>query len=113
MSDSHMSTVPTNLSSALTALITKAKINAEASSEFDHAARQEVEDAGVVVKGLSSIGITVEPRVAFEVWSMISLNSQAGWLDGPRNAEGARIEVLGLCQHIADGTDYAGFSGME
>ncbi|KXV02675.1 hypothetical protein AD929_02060 [Gluconobacter potus] len=102
---------PASLRPTLQALVTRATENADGSDEYDFAAAVEVADAGVVTKGLALLGIEVSPKIAYQVWSLISENHQAGWLEGPRGAEDASRAVLGLCQYIADGTDYAGFSG--
>jgi len=111
MTDKHMIGVPESLVPALNSLVTRATENANGSDEYDFAAAVEVADAGVVTKGLAQLGIEVSPKIAYQVWSLISENYQAGWLEGPRDAEDASRAVLGLCQYIADGTDYAGFSG--
>lgn len=110
MADKQTTAIPPGLLPALSALVSKAKEHADGSEEFDFAPACEVADAGIVAEGLAALGINVERKVAFQLWSLISANYQAGWLDGPRDAEEACDAVIGLCQDIADNTDYAGFS---
>lgn len=111
MGGNQTTAVPGALVPALNSLISKARNDADGSDEFNFAPAVEVADAGIVAEGLAMLGITVDRKIAFQVWSLISANYQAGWLDGPRDAMAASEVVLDLCQDIADGTDYAGFSG--
>jgi len=112
MSNTDATSAPPTLIPALRRLMRQADENTVGSDEFENASVGEVADARVVAEGLAKLGIEVSPKVAYQVWSLVSENYQAGWLDGPRDAEDASRAVLGLCQHIADGTDSAGFSGI-
>lgn len=111
MTNTDATSVPPTLIPALKRLTRQAEENAVGSEEFENASVGEVADARVVAEGLAKIGIEVSPKVAYQVWSLVSENYQAGWLDGPRNVEDASQAVLGLCRDIADEADYAGFSG--
>lgn len=101
---------PVSLRPALQALV--AEVTAE-SEELAFASEDELATAAMVKDGLEMVGINLEINAAYQVWSLISLNSQAGWLDGPGDATDALVAVERLCQDIAEGVDYAGFSGKD
>ncbi|GBR20483.1 hypothetical protein [Asaia spathodeae] len=111
--DNHTteSSFPASLRPALQALVAEAGADAAESRELAAASEDELITAAMVKEGLELVGVNLEIDAAYQVWSMISLNLQAGWLNGPRDAADALIAVQGLCQDIADGADYAGFSG--
>ena len=102
---------PASLRPALQALVAQAIADAAQSEELASASENELATAAMVKDGLEMAGVNLEIDAAYQVWSLISLNSQAGWLDGPRDAADALVAVERLSQDIAEGADYAGFSG--
>lgn len=104
---------PASLRPALQALVAEAAADAAESEELASASEDELATAAMVKDGLEMVGVNLEIDAAYQVWSLISLNSQAGWLDGPRDAADALVAVQRLCQDIAEGADYAGFSGKD
>jgi hypothetical protein len=113
MTDSQTSeaSFPVSLRPALQALVAEAAIDAAESEELASASENELATAAMVQDGLKMIGVNLDIDASYQVWSLISLNSQSGWLDGPRDAADALVAVQRLCQDIAEGADYAGFSG--
>ncbi|KXV79533.1 MAG: hypothetical protein ABF537_15165 [Acetobacter sp.] len=103
--------VPASLRPALQALVAEAVADAAFSEELASASEDELATADMVKDGLEMVGVNLKIGAAYQIWSLISLNSQAGWLYGPRDAADALVAVLRLCQDIAQGADYAGFSG--
>lgn len=102
---------PASLRPALQALVAEAAADAAGSGELASASDDELATAAMVKEGLKTVGVNLEIDAAYQVWSLISLNSQAGWLSGPRDAADALVAVELLCHDIAEGNDYAGFSG--
>jgi hypothetical protein len=102
---------PASLHPALKAVVAEAVANAAYSDELASASEEELVTAAMVKDGLVMVGLNLEIGATYQIWSLISLNSQAGWLDGPRDAADALVAVQRLCQDIAEGAYYAGFSG--
>lgn len=61
---------------------------------------------------LAALGHSVTQSTAHAVWELVSLNLQAGWIDGPDNIEHATGEILALCRDVAAGCDRAGISKL-
>lgn len=74
----------------------------------------EIELAGaeVVRQALATLGYETSLAVAYGVWELYSEDLSAGWIDSPTDVLDALQGIEHLCTNIADGQDYAGFSGM-
>lgn len=103
---------PASLLPALNSLAARAVEYARSSNELSFASDDEIATSAIVRDGLLKIGLSLELDASFQVWSFVSANYQSGWLDGCFDVESAIGAVRDLCQHIADRTDYAGFSGL-
>lgn len=72
----------------------------------------ELAGAEVVRQALVTLGFEVSVAVAYGVWELHSQDLSAGWIDSPIDIQDARLGIEQLCSNVADGQDYAGFSGM-
>lgn len=101
---------PASLCPALQALVAGAAANAAYSEELAAASEGELPTAAKMKDGLEMVGVNLEIGAPYQIWFLISLNFQAGWLDGPPDAADVLVAVQRLCQDIAERADYAGFS---
>jgi hypothetical protein len=108
---------PDNLRPSLGRLIERAQADYSGVSSQDEwplcAPESELEDAKVVQQALSLLGYEINIQTAFAVWETYSRDLSAGWMDGPDSIEEAIGAIENLCENIATGQDYAGFSEQQ
>lgn len=108
---------PDHLRSALQRLVDRAiteYADVSAANQWPLSApTSELADAEVVRRGLRLLGHEVNVQAAYAVWELYSMNLSAGWIDGPTTPEEACAALVGLCENIKDGQDYAGFSTVN
>lgn len=66
----------------------------------------------VVQSAMASVGITLTYGEAHNLWDLVSLDNHETWSESSDRPEDALISVQGLCEHVADGCDYAGISRL-
>jgi len=109
-----MQSFPDNLRPSLALLVERSTAEYKSVTAADQwplcATQSELNDAKVVQLALGTLGYDTNIQTAFAVWESYSLDLSAGWMDGPDSIEEAIAALENLCQNIADGQDYAGFS---
>jgi hypothetical protein len=103
-------TFPAKLASALHRILADCK---GANPHFTAEAPQHPGDVPTVMavqSAMASVGITLTYGEAHNLWNLVSLDNQETWSESSDRPEDALISVEGLCEHVADGCDYAGIS---
>lgn len=107
---------PENLRESLTRVVDRAVADYGAFNSAGEwplcAPESELAGAEVVRQALATLGHEASLAVAYGVWELHSEDLSAGWVDSPTDVQDALHGIEHLCTNIADGQDYAGFSGM-
>lgn len=68
------------------------------------------ETARLVKAGMLEIGVEIDDLTSFSIWELYSQDSSAQWMNGPSTPAEAVGLIENLCDDIAAGQDYLGFS---
>ncbi|WP_320534402.1 hypothetical protein [Robbsia andropogonis] len=101
---------PAELSDALALVLANCKgANAHLTAE-NPGHPDDVQDVRAVQAAMASLGVSLTYGEAYNLWGLVSLDAQESWSSCSEIPEENLMSVKILCEHVANGEDYAGIS---